>query len=253
MSIESIEHVFDGGNTGFVTSRNNKRGRNEAMTEPLEMARMTRRCIINHRQSAPMAKLYFVNVNETKEKQIASLSLERRKKAESFVHEKDRLLSLAASLALKKGLEEYGLNEANAVIAVGEHGKPYLLEHRDLHFNLSHSEEVAMAAFADKEVGCDIEKIGRYDERIINRYFTAEERCYIEGSQDKKKAFITVWVIKESFLKAIGTGLKRSLSSFSVIPSDEGEATLRQNIDPRAWNIVTGVKDGYVWAVCEER
>lgn len=214
---------------------------------------MAGRCIISHRQSAPMAKLYFVNVNEIEEKQIVSLSLERRKKAESFVYEKDRLLSLAASLALKKGLEECGLHESDAVIAASEHGKPYLLEHRDLHFNLSHSQEMAMAAFANKEVGCDIEAIGRYDERIINRYFTAEEQSYIEGSEDKKKAFITIWVIKESFLKAIGTGFKRSLSSFAVIPAEQGEVALRQNIDPREWKIMTGVKGGYVWAVSEER
>ncbi len=199
-----------------------------------------------------MAKLYFVNVGEIGEREIASLSLEQRKKAESFVYKKDRLLSLAASLALKRGLEERGLNEEEMSVGVNENGKPYLLKRRDIHFNLSHSKEMAMAVIAKKEVGCDIESIGRYDERIVNRYFSVEERAYIEGSKDKKKAFIAVWVAKESFLKAIGKGLKGGLSSFTVIPNEMGGATLRQNIDARDWKIVMGSMDEYVWAVCEE-
>lgn len=218
-----------------------------------KMARSPRRCIISHLQKWSMAKLYFVSVSEIGERQIASLSLEQRKKAESFVHKKDRLLSLAASLALNKGLEERGLNGQEASVAVFENGKPYLSEHHDIHFNLSHSEKMAMAAIAKKEVGCDIEAIGRYDERIVNRYFSAEERSYIEGSEDKRRAFIAIWVAKESFLKAIGKGLKGGLSSFTVIPRETGEVILRQNIDARDWRISMGFIDEYIWAVCEEK
>lgn len=53
------------------------------------------------------------------------LSAKRRQKIDGYRMEKDKLLSLGAGILIDKGLETFGLREANVRIAEGTYGKPY--------------------------------------------------------------------------------------------------------------------------------
>ncbi len=198
-----------------------------------------------------MPKITLAKTYEIKESDVASLSPLRLEKANRCVQPKDRLLSLAAGIALDRGLQEYGLREKDVTFLTNERGKPYLKDHPDIHFNLSHSGEIALAVFDEKEIGCDIERKRPIKEEIVRRCFSKEEQEYVDQAKDKDEAFTRIWVYKESFIKALGVGLGMSLSSFSVLPASKGIA-LKQNIDPRNWAIEEIKIEGYIAAICKQ-
>lgn len=55
-------------------------------------------------------------------------------------------------------------------------------------------------------------------EELAKRFFTADEQAYLfEQPEQTALRFYQVWTGKESYLKYLGTGLKKSLTSFSVL------------------------------------
>lgn len=108
----------------------------------------------------------------------------------------------------------------------GEHGKPALNDTSGkgtILFNLSHSTEVALFAFArNHELGVDIERIRDIAgmETIVERFFSANEKSFIRAlAPDKRRdAFFYCWTRKEAYVKALGEGLSRPFDSFAVAP-----------------------------------
>ena len=198
-----------------------------------------------------MPKVFSVSTSEAKTSDLSPISEERKEKAERCLFEKDKLLSLSASLALSKGLASFGLDGAKERFGTSERGKPYLIDHPEIHFSLSHSGEMAIAAFDSEEIGCDIERKRPLSKEVLNRCFSEEEKSYVRSSTDKDDAFTRIWVYKESFLKAIGTGIAFDLSSFSALPKGR-EIVLKQNADPRDWRIEEIKIPGYIAAVCHQ-
>jgi len=109
-------------------------------------------------------------------------------------------------------------------------GKPCLVNNNDLHFNISHSGDWVVAAFARTEVGIDIEKIKPVNFRIAERFFSKNEFSALEKKAEKEKLnfFFDLWTLKESYLKLLGKGLTKSLSSFTVIESNRN-FSLKEN------------------------
>ena len=83
---------------------------------------------------------------------------------------------------------------------------------------MSHSGDWVVFAFAKKEVGIDIEKIKKINYRIAERFFSTEEFLSLneKSGKEKQEYFFDLWTMKESYLKLIGTGLTRSLDSFTI-------------------------------------
>lgn len=127
-----------------------------------------------------------------------------------------RLLGELLVKAVAVGRFELPANET--AIAYGDNSKPYFQQHPELQFNLSHSGAWVVAAFSDKPVGIDIEKIKHVNLDIARRFFAADEITYLQGLPDSERmeGFFSLWTLKESYLKALGTGLTRSLNSFMV-------------------------------------
>lgn len=199
-----------------------------------------------------MVKIFFASTSDLSESAAASFSYARQKKAASYLKEQDRLLSLAAGLALDKGLRECGLKEKEVRILLGERGKPYLPDYPSIHFSLSHSGERALAVFSNKEIGCDLERVRPIKEEVVRRCFSKEEQAYVEKAENKDEAFTRVWVYKESFLKALGVGLGMDLPSFTALPAKKGIA-LKQSADPRDWRIEEIEAGGYIAAFCAQK
>jgi 4'-phosphopantetheinyl transferase len=91
----------------------------------------------------------------------------------------------------------------------GAFGKPYLKNHGDLHFNLSHSGDQILLAVAGFEVGIDTEQHNsNFDfEPLLAECFCVAEIEYIKTSIDPTTACYTVWTRKEAILKRSGTGI----------------------------------------------
>ncbi len=198
-----------------------------------------------------MSKLYTMNISLVKDEDVESISKERKEKALRYFFERDRKLSIAASLLIDQGLREYGLREKNVIYSYGEYGKPYFRDYPSIHFSLAHSGNMAAVAFSDALIGCDIEHIRPYDEDIASMCFMQGEKNLILSSDDTSFAFTRLWCIKESFLKAIGLGLQGGMKSFEV-KTDGDKVHFIENFDRKRWKITTDVVDNHFIAVCEE-
>ncbi len=172
---------------------------------------------------------------------LARVSGERLNKINRCAKHDDKIRSLAVGLLLEKALDDVGISERE--IRIGSGGKPYLTNSA-IFFNLSHSGERVMCAVSDMEVGCDVQKIGEVNFKIADRFFSPSERRLLNSIEDKNekiKMFYRLWTLKESYIKAVGTGLKTPLGSFSV--------TTRENLNGYHFKEYY-ISDGYAYAVC---
>ena len=141
------------------------------------------------------------------------LSDQRREQALKFKHELGRNTCAAAYLLLCEGLRtEYGITE-EPVFEYGEHGKPFIIGHPDIHFNLSHCREAAICVIADRPVGVDIESIREYKDTLAHYTMNDEELARITQSPDPAREFIRFWTMKEAVLKLSGEGIRNNMKT----------------------------------------
>ena len=171
-----------------------------------------------------MMKLYRININRLEDplqnKELLELvGMERRKKVIRYRMPDDRKRSLGAGIIVKKILDENGVAESS--LKYSENGKPVV---DSLFFNISHAGDYVVGVLSDCEVGCDIEKIVPAPLEIAERYFSLTESEYIKTKCDKKRAFFTLWTLKESYMKMTGQGMNLSLDAFEIIQTPDGFA-----------------------------
>jgi 4'-phosphopantetheinyl transferase len=151
---------------------------------------------------------------------LSRLPFEQQQRISRFRKPRDLQRSLLGETMCRVVLGQR-LNRAPVSIEMikSEKGKPYLKDQPNLHFNLSHSGEWVVLAVHETEVGIDIEKIREIDYTIARRFFSREEYSRLEALEglDKRRYFFTLWTLKESYLKFLGKGLTKALSSFTVI------------------------------------
>ena len=130
-----------------------------------------------------------------------------------FKFQKDRNSFILSNGLLRILLSAY-LNLLPEELEIARHrnGKPYLLNAGDFFFNISNSGDCCIFAFSrNGEVGIDIEKIRPLKDmnELIERNFTPKEQDYInKNSAERANRFFKFWTLKESYLKAIGEGMR---------------------------------------------
>ena len=147
------------------------------------------------------------------------LSAARQEKIDRLRYAADRRLSLGAGLLLDQGLKRFGLWERTEAFATVENGKPCLLHHPEIQFNLSHSGSMVMAAFSSCPVGCDVEKKQKARMDVAKRFFApAEQRTLLAARTEEERdiLFSRLWTLKESYLKVGGQGMAMALGSFAI-------------------------------------
>jgi len=96
--------------------------------------------------------------------------------------------------------------------AYGNSGKPVLVGRDGIQFNISHSADLGLFAFApDRPVGVDVEN-ERPVRRLLDvaqRFMSEDElRSLIDTSPEERNgAFLRSWVVREARLKAEGKGV----------------------------------------------
>lgn len=97
-------------------------------------------------------------------------------------------------------------------------------------FNLSHSGKYVLcsADVSEEKVGCDIECIRKYHQRLAEKYFCASEYERIQNADEAERTemFYRYWVLKESFLKATRKGLVMGLNTSEIQIPEEGDPVL---------------------------
>lgn len=96
-----------------------------------------------------------------------------------------------------------------------EKGKPRLSSEGTF-ISVSHSNSTFALLVAEENVGMDIQ-YGRSVslEKIAGRYFTPEEKAYVEESGEE--AFFRLWARKEAFAKYTGAGMEQIMSGEGVL------------------------------------
>jgi|LGOV01.1.fsa_nt_gb 4'-phosphopantetheinyl transferase len=150
------------------------------------------------------------------QEKLQTVSLSRQKKISAFLFQKEKNLSLAAGLLLQAGLQKYGLDESLLKIDTYKNGKPFLKNYPEIHFNISHSEKIALCSFSNRNLGADIEVISPIDLKIAKEFFYDDEYQTILNSKNPKETFFDYWVLKESYMKATGLGFKLPLNAFQI-------------------------------------
>ena len=115
--------------------------------------------------------------------------------------------------------KNYHINPTKIRLGYSEKNKPFLHSHPGIHFNISHSGAWVVIAFANTEVGVDVEQIRKVNLNIARRFFSQAETEQLFSYSDSARTeyFFDLWTLKESYLKAVGTGLTKPLKSFTVV------------------------------------
>ena len=172
------------------------------------------------------------------ESSLREISEQRREQALRFKHEQGRRLCVLAYLLLKQGLrEEYGIMD-NPVFEYNEHGKPSIVGHPEIFFNLSHCKEAVACAISDQPVGIDVESVRSYKERLARYTMNDEEVRDIETSEQPDTTFIRLWTMKEATMKLVGTGISKDMKSV---------------IDTEKYKYTTVDRQRYIYTVCSFR
>lgn len=154
-----------------------------------------------------------------------SLSADEHARVARMHFPEDRHQQLVTRGMVRQVLSRYvpGVAPAGWSFERNSHGRPAIAEApeaaRDLRFNLAHTPGlVALAVARDAEIGVDVE---RADKRaplaVARRYFSAVEVAALEvlPAEEQARRFRRLWTLKESYLKATGTGVAGGLGSMT--------------------------------------
>lgn len=142
-------------------------------------------------------------------------SPERKARADRYLRQEDQLRCIAAEALLR-----FCLGTADYTLEKNEFGKPRIAGREDFHYNLSHTGNWVVLAWSKQEIGIDIEQILWDDSkvRLARRFFTENEQAYVfREPENQPERFFQIWTAKESYLKYLGTGLRKSLTSFDML------------------------------------
>lgn len=176
------------------------------------------------------------------EESLALVSKQRRQEALRYRQINGQRQSLAVYLLLCEALEkEYGIVE-RPEFSFGEHGKPFLADHADIHFNFSHCRRAVLCVVDSVPVGCDIEAVPeKLDMDLCRCCFNDEEVDAIISSPSPTIAFTELWTRKEAFLKLTGEGLTDNLPAVLAAPLAQ-KASFSTHISP---------DHSYVYTICK--
>ena len=150
------------------------------------------------------------------------LADDERERAGRYLHVPAREQFVAARAGLRLILAGYlALDSARIAFTHGPAGKPALAHWPGLHFNVSHSADVALIAVTRRgEVGVDVERVRPFanDLGMAERFFSPYETGVLRSLEGERRraAFFHAWTRKEAYLKARGQGLSYGLERVEV-------------------------------------
>ena len=145
------------------------------------------------------------------------LDADEQARAEKFISPVHRQRFKDTHNGLREILAKYVHQFPQEIIFDKTHsGKPVLKDFPELHFNLSHSEDIALCAISHNPVGIDVEYLDKEINflDIAKRFFNKSEYEILKTISDREKlkpAFFKLWTQKEAYLKSQGKGVSAGL------------------------------------------
>lgn len=173
-----------------------------------------------------------------------SLDAAERARARAFHAASDANRYIVAHGTLRELLAGYtGVDRGAIRYETGPYGKPRLARGMtavDVTFNMSHTHDVVVFAFAwGREVGVDVERWTPDVEclHLARHFFSRAESAALAAlPRDAQRAgFFHCWSRKEAYIKATGLGVSHGLDHFDVtLAPGEGAALVADRCAPAA-------------------
>jgi 4'-phosphopantetheinyl transferase len=168
-----------------------------------------------------------------------------------FVFDRDRRAFLLTRALVRTMLSRYApIAPADWKFIANVHGRPEILDRPsgvpDLRFNISHTDGlIACAVTIGREVGVDVEHVGRRLEHdIAARFFAPAEVTDLQAlpGDEQRRVFFDYWTLKEAYIKARGFGLALPLGDFAfkLRPPDPPAIAFEPSLedDPATWQFL---------------
>lgn len=181
----------------------------------------------------------------------ALMSTDEHERMLRLVFDRDRRAFLITRALVRTMLSRYAaVKPTDWRFIENVHGRPEILDRPsgtpDLRFNISHTDGlIACAVTIGREVGVDVEHIGRhlyYD--VPGRFFAPGEVTDLRNLpvEDQPKVFFDYWTLKEAYIKARGFGLALPLGDFAfkLNPPGPPAITFEPSLDddPSTWQFM---------------
>jgi phosphopantetheinyl transferase len=196
----------------------------------------------------------FITTSDgTFQEMYESLSPMRRARVEECQNPQRKTETLVSGYLLEQRLRQIGVNEP-FVYGKSQRGKPFLLGEGGerlpgIDFSISHTKEMSACGVLQYEqaspvgksthpaIGIDVEKLGRYRQNVVERFFTPEEQAFFkevlvpqnapqnppdnaqENIPDKmQQMFTLLWTGKEAIAKCLDMPLPEVCSGVNLLP-----------------------------------
>lgn len=201
-----------------------------------------------------MNRVHIICVHGTdslSETQISAISKtvssERRRRAESYLHRTDRNNCLVAEFLLLTALyEKYGIRYLPRVCH-GIYGKPYFTDPAFGCFNISHSGDNVCCALADSCIGVDIQNGISSPESLISIAMSQNEIEQIRASSNPKIISAVYWSRKEAYIKYLANGIDEKIKQYDF------SAFKASCFSYRGLHFFTEMTENYALSCCSVR
>ncbi len=148
------------------------------------------------------------------------LSEEERVRCSEFLYDPDKRKYICNHVFRRSVLARYlGIPPVHVQYSYTNFGKPFFNK-SEIQFSHSYRNDIGLlAVYKGGEVGIDIERDKEMDDVVTFSNFSfseAEKAMIFANGKFDKSTFFTFWTFKESFIKAIGTGLNADIRKFDL-------------------------------------
>jgi 4'-phosphopantetheinyl transferase len=165
--------------------------------------------------------IYEIDLSDIKEDEhdflLAFLNEEEKNRASRMIRHVAERFVVCRSICKKILSEHLSIDVKNINFDYGKNGKPYLKNEQNLHFNISHSRDMAVLGIRyGSSIGVDVEFIDeKYDIFPLMDLFMYEHEKKWALETNTLNRFFIIWTLKEAIMKKTGTGI--SEDGFPVI------------------------------------
>ncbi|HCK32190.1 MAG: hypothetical protein CMH32_02345 [Micavibrio sp.] len=142
---------------------------------------------------------------------------------------------------LRNILSQYtGIKPKELSFKTGEWGKPHIAQNTPIKFNLSHTHGLTSIVITNNiECGIDIEQTQKIGQDYLNLAPRIMDECELEyfntlDANQKPSNFVSIWTIKESYIKTLGMGLSYNLTDIHIDAPNSASPVIQDRNDETA-------------------
>ncbi len=172
------------------------------------------------------------------------LNPEERERAQRFYFDRHRRRFTVARAMLRVILAHYlQIHPKEVLFEQNKYGKPHVQNHPQLHFNLSHSSDLALLAVGQTfPLGIDVEIFStRPYQGIGSQMFSERENRDSNHLAPRLQplSFFHIWAQKEALIKACGLGLSYPTTQFNVPILPPTNQLIDDTLHNKQWQMVS--------------